>query len=417
MSKKQRTEAVEKWEEYTPKLAAARERRAKNDDAEPSSTGRPLPAAEKSPVAEPIPAMPTLAQVTDHHREHTYVDPVHWYGMVTTVIKANEVQQIPAAKAAVQAEWDKLTKARCWILESVQEYETVRKNAIRDNRTAHFGRVFSLCGVKHSELPPEKRKYKGRIVFQGNNVKDELGYAAVFTDQGSSASFLAASKLLDVVSMLPGCDGGQSDAPQAYTQALLYNGEDDEVETWIFLPRDQWPRKWATTYKRPVVRLRLALYGHPLSGLFWEKHYRKELLQLGFVPMDGWESCFVHKELGLILSIYVDDFKLAGKAENLQKGWDLIRKAIRLDDPTPFSDYLGCGQHNITLSPQEIDERLGSILPLLEDASGHSREEKSLARVTFAAVPSLIQNGTICKDFYNNALIDISNLHKWMRLH
>ena len=149
---------------------------------------------------------------------------------------------------------------------------TLRKKAISENRTVHFGRVFPLCGVKHSELPPEQRKYKGRVVFQGNNVKDELGYDAVFTDQGSSAIFLAASKLLDVVSMLPGCDGGQSDAPQAYTQALFDNGENDEVGTWVFLPQDQWPSGWIGKFKRPVVRLRLALYGHPLSGLFWEEY-------------------------------------------------------------------------------------------------------------------------------------------------
>ena len=105
------------------------------------------------------------------------------------------------------------------MMESVEEHDTMRKRAIAAGRTVHFGRVFSLCGVKHSELPPEKRKSKGRIVFQGNSVKYELGYAAVFTDQGSSASFLSASKLLDVVSMLPNCDGAQSDAPQAYTQA------------------------------------------------------------------------------------------------------------------------------------------------------------------------------------------------------
>ena len=36
------------------------------------------------------------------------------------------------------------------------------------------GRVFPLCVVKNSEIP-HLRKYKGRIVFQGNNIRDEFG--------------------------------------------------------------------------------------------------------------------------------------------------------------------------------------------------------------------------------------------------
>jgi hypothetical protein len=183
MSKKQRAQAAEKWESYAPKLAAARKRREEHDGKGGAGEGGPLQTDKPMRVEENIPAMPVFATVENNHRERDQVDPVRWFSMVTTVIKAKKVHRIPAAKAAIQQEWDKLTQARCWMLETVQEYETVRKKAIAENRTVHFGRVFSLCGVKHSELPPDKRKYKGRIVFQGNYVKDELGYDAVFTDQ------------------------------------------------------------------------------------------------------------------------------------------------------------------------------------------------------------------------------------------
>ena len=139
--------------------------------------------------------------------------------------------------------------------------------------------------------------------------------AAVFTDQGSSASFIQASKLLDAVAMLPGNTGGQSDAPQAFTQALLYGDRlDDAVETWIIIPEEQRPASWSK-FRSPVVRLRLALYGHPLSGLFWEKHCHKQLKAVGFEPIPDWECCFVHKALQLVLSVYVDDFKMAGKSK------------------------------------------------------------------------------------------------------
>eukprot|EP00959_Pyramimonas_sp_CCMP1952_P121577 2542275-Pyramimonas_sp.AAC.1 len=66
---------------------------------------------------------------------------------------------------------------------------------------------------------------------------------------------------------------------------------------------------------------------------------------VGFEPIPGWECVWRHNKLGLRLSVYVDDFKLAGPAINLQAGWDHIRKSgTDLDPPTPYSQYLGCGQ-------------------------------------------------------------------------
>ena len=48
---------------------------------------------------------------------------------------------------------------------------------------------------------------------------------------------------------------------------------------------------------------------------------------------------------GVLLVVYVDDFKMAGSMESLKKGWDLLRPgddAIRITDPEPIAHYLGC---------------------------------------------------------------------------
>ena len=88
----------------------------------------------------------------------------------------------------------------------------------------------------------------------------------------------------------------------AYTQALLYgDGRIDNVDTWVELPREWWPEEWGKKYRRPVVKLRLALYGHPLSGVFWERHCQKALFSAGWELIEGWESTYRHKKLGLIL--------------------------------------------------------------------------------------------------------------------
>ena len=75
----------------------------------------------------------------------------------------------------------------------------------------------SLCHEKHSELAPAFRRYKGRVVFRGDQVRDESGYYAVFSEQGTSASHMAAAKFLDAIARCPGNNGEDSDAVGAYT--------------------------------------------------------------------------------------------------------------------------------------------------------------------------------------------------------
>ena len=88
------------------------------------------------------------------------------------------------------------------------------------------------------------------------------------------------------------------------------------VETWITLPKNRRPKSW-DKYDEPVCLLKRNLYGHPLAGLFWEKHAHKAIVSEGFEKCKGWECLYVHKKQQLFLSIYVDDFKMAGNQGNL----------------------------------------------------------------------------------------------------
>eukprot|EP00972_Heterocapsa_arctica_P073564 10864119-Heterocapsa_arctica.AAC.1 len=79
--------------------------------------------------------------------------------------------------------------------------------------------------------------------------------------------------------------------------------------------------------RRPVVQLKKALYGHPDSGTFWEKHCDTHVRKVCFLPVsEEWPSCYYHEKLKLHLVIYVDDFKLAGPTCNLKKGWSLLQE-------------------------------------------------------------------------------------------
>ena len=59
---------------------------------------------------------------------------------------------------------------------------------------------------KHPELPSNHpdQKYKGRLVFQGNEVKDENSRYAIFSELSSSPATLEASKNIDAYGMYTG---------------------------------------------------------------------------------------------------------------------------------------------------------------------------------------------------------------------
>ncbi len=73
------------------------------------------------------------------HREKVNALDVAVDALVAKLIKAGDVAKNPAAKKAVQKEWDKLWAARTWIVESVREYNDVRDGALRTGEEVHFG--------------------------------------------------------------------------------------------------------------------------------------------------------------------------------------------------------------------------------------------------------------------------------------
>ena len=150
----------------------------------------------------------------------------------------------------------------------------------------------------------------------------------MFSELGSSPATMEAGKAVDAYGSKPGHTAEQNDGVQAYTQALM-----EGVETWVEVPRDRWPKEWEGKYIRPVVLLRIALYGHPDSGGLWERHCEAMLIAVGFVMPDpeGWPSVFFHPELKLLMVVYVDDFKMAGPVENMSKGWQLIASKLDMD--------------------------------------------------------------------------------------
>ena len=143
------------------------------------------------------------------------------YNLVHKFIPMPQALKIPAAKAAVDKEWEKLKEISAWNLTKVRSKKEVIDEARTSGAKVHFASLMDICHLKNAE----HQKYKGRVVLRGDVVKDDSGSYAVFTEQGSSASQMTAAKIMDIISRLPGCDGQAADAVSAYTQVKMEDAQ------------------------------------------------------------------------------------------------------------------------------------------------------------------------------------------------
>ena len=116
-----------------------------------------------------------------------------------------------------------------------------------------------------------------------------------------------------------------------------------------------------------------------MAGLYWEKYCHDILKKAGFTKVPGWECLFQHHEQKLFLSVYVDDFKMAGHAQNLTKMWQTLSRNLELEPPSPLhgSVYLGCGQYDATFPTSYYDIR-EDFYSLVIDAKDQHKDSSSV---------------------------------------
>ena len=153
-------------------------------------------------------------------------------------------------------------------------------------------------------------------------------------------------------------------------------------------------------YHRPVVRLLRNLYGHPLVGLWWEKHCHNQIVKCGYEKMQGLECLYRRPSKKAFLSVYVDDLKLCGPEGTLASLWSDLTKHLKLDPPTEFheSTYLGCQQESYNTTSEDMtvhksfwdqafaDDRSqfktagGTLLTELREANQSKRQVRKMAK-------------------------------------
>ena len=219
------------------------------------------------------------------------------------------------SKAAVVKEWEKPEKIPAWDLTKVINKSEVIDEARTKGIKVHLASLMDICHWKNAELET-KPKFKGRVVYRGDIVKDDSGSYAVFAPQGSSAFQMTAATVMDIISRLPGWSGQAADAVSAHTQVqngrcskIIENSKigmsrhlDSSTTTQIAKIIVQYGRPSRSSWGKSawssfgITIMGKAIWENPIEILLGEG------FQLGMLIHTSWKRLF--------WSVYVDDIKL-----------------------------------------------------------------------------------------------------------
>ena len=188
---------------------------------------------------------------------------------------------------------------------------------------------------KNAESPNEK-KLKARIVFLGNDVRDEFGLASEFQEIKIIPTTISGLNINLAYGLKAGHQTTQSDVTKAYIQSDLNTAH----ATYVELPDELVPDH-LKGLSRPCVELKKSLYGHPESGGHWGRKFQSIMIQMGAQESHLFPSNFVLPRLGLLVTLDVDDIVLSGPIQNHQEFWTELEKHLRFDQPQIVSKVLG----------------------------------------------------------------------------
>ena len=259
------------------------------------------------------------------------------HAFVTKNLSRSEWMNDEKGLRAVQDEADGLRRNHTWDDSSVTTLSDLRHQSKVSGNSVKVAALHVLCGIKHFEQPCDAWKYKGRIVYRGDQIRNEANELVLYADTATTPTALVA---LNLALFYGSCENNAislSDAVQAFLQAPI------EEETWIIIPYELWLDEWKTKYPKDtklVVRLLRSLYGHPLAGKLWQEFLSKKLRQLGGVESELYPSNWLFRRNGhtLLLNIYVDDLTLCGRSHLHVGFWQELRELVKLDPEVFISE-------------------------------------------------------------------------------
>ena len=192
-------------------------------------------------------------------------------------------------------------------------------------------------------MPRRFRREQSRQQLQ--DVPTEI----LYTEVGGPPAAIQATRALMGLAAAKGMSITMGDAESAYLQVPL--NKNDPTQTYVRLPKGWWPASWFddkgdSRYRDPVVLLRKAVYGHVESGARWEQYLAKQLLALGWIPLEPMPGFWAHRRLHAFLAVYVDDLVLMGDVARTEEAWAGLASTVEFGSVNePLTRYLGLNHH------------------------------------------------------------------------
>ena len=284
-----------------------------------------------------IPAMPTVTGKLAHEEQGMWLA----WEVLTLVHKPlgrDEIYQNLQAKAALMEEATQMRRLEVWDESQAVEVDQLLQSCEETGQSIHIAETMPICHVKNAELPPEKQKLKGRLVFRGDNCRDEKGIKAIYREAKSLPATVHSINLVLYFGMLVGHVVTISDATKAYLQAPLKS----KVPTWVILPRIIWTEEWKRKFTKVACPLHRAMYGHTTAGDDWHDYFDGILVNgLKGERVPEFPSLWYFPQWHVLVASYVDDVIAAGPQEGVNRFWNEVKKSIQFDEVTNPGRYLG----------------------------------------------------------------------------
>ena len=203
------------------------------------------------------------------------------YNLVHKFIPMPQALKIPAAKAAVDKEWEKLEKISAWNLTKVRSKTVVIDEARTTGTKVHFASLMDTCHLKNAELEAKHQKYKGRVVLRGDILKDDSGSYAVLTNDSrqNHGYHLQITRLRWTssrrsISLYPSKNGRCSQ--------IVKNSQNRNVQTFGFVYHDTNGRNHG-----PVSKTQSFLLNEIYMVILWQDCYGKGNLRKSYCSTFG----------------------------------------------------------------------------------------------------------------------------------
>ena len=124
--------------------------------------------------------------------------PKQWYkhvpdlstksALVTKNLTKAQWKQDAKAIEAIKAEAAGLRANGTWLDESVIPLAQLKRQARTSGEEVKIAEVLTLAGIKHSELEEQFHRYKGRIVYRGDQIRNQSGDHILFSESETTTT-------------------------------------------------------------------------------------------------------------------------------------------------------------------------------------------------------------------------------------